>query len=286
MAQQPQPEADSTAVRTALWRALHVELDAPPHVIEDTVGLALVNPAAGWRDRGDMQPVATRAFRASIVGRARLVEDLVAAEAARDVAQYVLLGAGLDTFVQRRPELASRLRVFEVDRPGPQAWKQERLRALGYGIPDGLRFVGVDFERGASWREGLVAAGFARSEPAVVASTGVSMYLSREANQETLREVAKLAPGSVLALTFLQPLERAEPAARAGLEQSAQGARASGTPFISFFEPADLLELARAAGFRAVEHVSANAIATRYFAGRTDGLRPPENGEEFLIART
>jgi methyltransferase (TIGR00027 family) len=286
MAPQAQAEADPTAVRTALWRALHVELDAPPHVFEDTLGLALANPEAGWRDRGDMHPEGTRPFRASIVGRARLVEDLVAAEAARGVGQYVLLGAGLDTFAERRPELASKLRVFEVDRPGPGAWKQQRLRELGYGVPAWLRFVPVDFEGGASWREGLEAAGFARSEPAIVASTGVSMYLTREANQETLREAAKLAPGSVLALTFLQPLERAEPSARAGLERSAAGARASGTPFISFFEPAELAAMARSAGFREVEHVSAKAVAERYFAGRADGLRPPERGEEFLLART
>jgi len=286
MANRTEARADDTAVRTALWRALHVELDAPPHVLDDTLGLKLAAPPRDWRERGDMHPEGTRSFRASIVGRARLIEDLVATEAARGIAQYVVLGAGLDTFAQRRAELASHLHVFEVDRPGPQAWKQERLRELGYGSPAWLRFVPVDFESGESWLHGLVSAGFALDEPAVVAATGVSMYLSREANQALLREVAKLASRSTLALTFLEPLERAASVARPAMERAARGARANGTPFVSFFEPADVLQMARDAGFREVEHVSADAIAERYFVGRNDGLRPPSNGEEFLIART
>lgn len=286
MADRTEPRADETAVRTALWRALHVELDPAPHVLDDTLGLELAAPPRDWRQRGDMHPEATRSFRASIVGRARLIEDLISAEAARGVAQYVLLGAGLDTFAQRRAELASRLDVFEVDRPGPQAWKEGRLRELGYGSPAWLHFVPVDFESGESWLHALVSAGFDLDKRAVVASTGVSMYLTREANQALLREVAKLAPGSTLALTFLQPLERADPVARSGMERAARGARANGTPFVSFFEPADLLQMARAAGFRDVEHVSANALTQRYFVGRNDGLRPPSGGEEFLIART
>ncbi|HEY2324469.1 MAG TPA: class I SAM-dependent methyltransferase, partial [Thermoanaerobaculia bacterium] len=114
---------DSTAVRVALWRALHVEIDPPPHVIEDVIGLQLAAPGEGWRSRPDMNPDWTRPFRASIVARARFIEDLVAEQSAHGVAQYLILGAGLDTFAQRNPELASRLRVFEVDRPEPQEWK-------------------------------------------------------------------------------------------------------------------------------------------------------------------
>ncbi|MGZ5966572.1 MAG: class I SAM-dependent methyltransferase [Polyangiales bacterium] len=277
-------QADQTAVRTALWRALHVQIDPPPHVFEDEIGLRLAAPDESWRRRPDMDPVGTRPFRASIVARARFIEDLVAEEAGRGVDQYVLLGAGLDTFAQRRPELASRLRVFEVDRPGPQEWKRQRLVELGFGLPDWLRFVPVDFEAGASWSERLVAEGFAAHRPAVVASAGVSMYLTREANVETLRQAARLASGSTFVTTFLLPFELTDAEARQGLEQSAKGARASGTPFISFFEPGDLVTLAREAGFREVRHVSASALGQRYFSDRTDGLRPPNNGEEILVA--
>lgn len=275
---------DSTAARVALWRALHVEIDPPPHVLEDEIGLKLLAPDQDWRRRGDMDPKFTRPFRAAIVARARFIEDLVIEHTARGLSQLVILGAGLDSFAQRRPEVASRIRVFEIDRPGPQMWKRQRLIELGFGIPDWLRFVPVDFEAGGSWRDGLVSAGFDNSEPTIVASTGVSMYLTKDANAATLCQVAALAPGSTLAMTFLLPLERADPAVRPGLELAEKGARASGTPFVSFFTVPEMLALARAAGFGEARHVSAEDLTGRYFAGRTDGLRPPNNAEELLVA--
>jgi methyltransferase (TIGR00027 family) len=277
---------DSTAVRVALWRAMHVQVDPPPHVLEDEIGLKLAAPDDGWRRRPDMDPHATSYFRASILARARLIEDLVVEQAVGGVSQYVILGAGLDTFAQRRTEIASGLRIFEVDRPDPQAWKRQRLIELGFGIPAWLRLVPVDFEAGASWWEQLVSAGFDADQPAIVASTGVSMYLTRDANAATLRQVAALAPGSTLVLSFMLPLELADPEVRPTLQRAVQGARASGTPFISFLTPTEMLALAREAGCREVQHVSAAALGERYFAGRTDCLRPPTNAEELLIATT
>jgi methyltransferase (TIGR00027 family) len=275
---------DSTAARVAMWRALHVEIDPLPHVLEDEVGLKLLAPSKTWRQRGDMNPRFTRSSRASIVARARFIEDLVVDQAERGVGQYVILGAGLDTFAQRRPEIASRLKVFEIDRPGPLAWKRQRLIELGFGIPDWLRFVPVDFEVHGSWRDGLVAAGFDDSKPAVLASTGVSMYLTKEANAATLRQVASLAPDSTLAMTFMLPIELADPEARYGLQAAAKGARARGTPFISFFTPVEIVSLAREAGFKDARHVSADDLTQRYFSDRADGLRPAANAEELLIA--
>ncbi len=277
---------DSTAVRVALWRALHVQVDPPPHVFEDEIGLRLAAPDEGWRRRPDMEPRFTSRFRASIVARARFIEDWVVEQAGRGVGQYVILGAGLDTFAQRKPEIASRLLVFEVDRPGPQAWKRQRLIEIGFGIPQWLRFVPVEFEAGDDWRQRLAAAGFDAGKPAVVACAGVSMYLTRDAIAATLRQVAALASGSTVAMTFLLPLDLADPEDRPGLELAEKGARASGTPFISFFTPAEMLALAREAGFKEVRHVSAAALARRYFAGRIDGLRPPNNAEELLVAAT
>jgi methyltransferase (TIGR00027 family) len=279
------PGPDSTAARVALWRALHVQLDPPPHVLEDEVGLRLLAPGDGWRRRPDMDPLGTRRSRASIVARARFIEDLVAEQAGRGVRQYVILGAGLDTFAQRRPELASRLRVFEVDRPGPQTWKRERLIDLGFGIPEWLRLVPADFETGESWWEQLETAGFDADRRAVVASTGVIMYLSRDATAATLRRVAELAPGSTLAATFMLPLSLVEPEERPAREATERFARAAGTPFISFFTPPEMLALARAAGFREARHVSAAALTERYFDGRPDGLRP-SSSEELLVATT
>lgn len=280
------PGADATAVRVALWRAIHVQVDAPPHVLEDEIGLQLAAPDEGWRQRPDMDPGATRTFRASIVARARFIEDLVVQQAGHGVDQYVILGAGLDTFAQRRPQTASGLRVFEIDRPGPQAWKRQRLIDLGFGTPEWLRFVPVDFEVAGSWRQELVAAGFDPARPAVVSSTGVSMYLTRDANVATLTDVAAFAEGSTLAMTFLLPLELASAEVRPGFERAAQGARASGTPFISFFTPSEMLKLAHEAGFRQSQHVSAATLTQRYFSDRTDGLHPPDHAEELLVAMT
>ncbi|WP_443089150.1 class I SAM-dependent methyltransferase [Xylophilus sp.] len=280
----PGAAADGTAARVALWRALHVEIDAAPHVLEDTLGLRLLAPQAGWRRQGDMHPLRTRRSRASVVARARFVEDEVTeAQNRRGVVQYVILGAGLDTFAQRKPDMASRLRVFELDRPQHQAWKRRRLIEEGLGIPSWLHFVPVDFDAGDSWREGLAAAGFDGGRPAVIASTGVSMYLTREAIAATLAEAASLAQGTTLIMSFMLPPALAAPSERAGLRQAEKGARARGTPFVSLLAPAQALALATEAGFKKARCVGPQELYQRYFADRTDDLRP-SSAEELLVA--
>ncbi len=278
------PGPNNTAVRVALWRALHLLEDAEPHVLEDPLGLKLVAPEEGWRARPDMGPF-TRPFRASILARARFVEDLVEEELARGVTQYVLLGAGLDTFALRRPQLRGRLAIFEVDEPGTQAWKRQRLDELGLGSPPSLHWVPVDFEGGQPWLKRLAESGFDSTRPAVVASTGVSMYLTKEAVAATLRSAASLAKGSTFVMSFMLPIDLAEPELRPGIEAAARGARANGTPWLSFFTPEELLALAAECGLTGLSHVSADALSRRYFSGRTDGLRLPSNSEELLVAR-
>jgi methyltransferase (TIGR00027 family) len=277
-------QPDSTAVRTALWRALHLEVDAPPHVLEDRIGLQLAAPDPDWRQRPDMNEYATPGVRASIVARARFVEDLVAEQADHGVDQYVLLGAGLDTFAQRRPEVASCITVFEIDQPGPQEWKRQRLVELGFGIPEWLRLVPIDFET-TSWWDGLMDNGFDANKPAVVASLGVSMYLTREATAAILHQSATLAPGSTLAMTFLRPVELVEPEEQAMHRATDAAARASGTPFISYYTPDEILAMARDAGFSTARTVTALEHTQHYFAGRPDGLRPFTT-EELLLATT
>ncbi|HEY9370315.1 class I SAM-dependent methyltransferase [Streptomyces sp.] len=276
---------NNTAVRCALWRAMHVRVDASPHVLEDEIGLRLVAPDDDWHRRPDMDPHFTSGFRAAMVARGRFIEDLVAEQADRGVDQYVILGAGLDTFAQRRPEFAARLRVFEIDEPATQAWKRRRLEELGYDVPDWLHLVPVDFEASESWLEQLAAAGFDARRPATIVSTGVSMYLTKDTTAATLRQVAGLAPGTTFAMTFLLPNELVDEADRPGLRASEAGARASGTPFVSFYTPAEMLELAHEAGFKQAQHVSGASHADRYFAGRPDGLRP-SSGEDVLLVTT
>ncbi|QUQ70047.1 class I SAM-dependent methyltransferase [Kutzneria sp. CA-103260] len=267
---------DSTALRVALWRAMHVDVDQAPHVFVDRIGLELVDPDDGWRHRPDMDPQATAGFRGSIIGRARFVEDLVAGHPAD---QYVILGAGLDTFAQRRP---GKRQVFEIDQPATQAWKRQRLLDTGHPLPI---LVPVDFEAGDDWLQQLVASGFDPSKPAVVASTGVSMYLTKEATAATLAKVATLAPGSTLVMTYLLEADLIDEQDQPGRAMSFNGARSSNTPFVSFYRPTEMLAMARDAGFAEVENVSGPQLVDRYFAGRTDGFRP-STGEDILVATT
>ncbi len=274
----------STAVRTALWRALHVELDAQPPVHADVIGLRLLEPPPGWRQRPDMDPEQTRGFRAAIVGRARAVEDEVAAAAASGVGQYVQLGAGLDTYAQRHPDAGPRLRIFEIDTPALVAWKRARLTELGLPPPSWLRLVGADLARGSRWWDAIVAEGWDPGRPTILAAIGLSMYLPRPAIDAILRQGAQLSPGSILLLSFLLPLERIDAADQPTMRMVMERAAASGTPFVSLLDAETVREAAMNAGFKACAVLDAAAVIARYFSGRADGLRPA-SGEAMLIAR-
>jgi methyltransferase (TIGR00027 family) len=260
---------------------MHVAADAPPHVFEDRFGLKLLAPGPRWRARPDMKQRAMSRLRASIVARARFIEDLVIEQARLGVGQYVILGAGLDTFAQRRPRVAERLMLFEIDRPDTQSWKRRRLADLGIGVAPWLKFVGVDFEGGESWWERLLQAGFDPGRPTVVASAGVSMYLARGTNAETLRRLGGLAAGSTLAMTFHVPIGLVDP----GERPFRRSLEKPGSPFINSYRPAEMLALIREAGFRAARHVSAAELHQLYFAGRPDGLRP-SSIEDLVVAIT
>lgn len=275
-------EPDNTAVRTALWRALHVQEDAKPYVFEDEVGLSLVAPDDDWQQRPDMK--FTKRLRASIVARARFIEDLILEQSKDGVSQYVILGAGLDTFAQRRSDTASKLQIYEIDQPDTLEWKQRRLTELGFGVPDYLHFVRVDFEASSWWKQ-LLKAGFDDREPAVVACTGVSLYLTKEAINSTLKQIATLASGSKLAMTFYLPMELLDEEDKPMQEIAEKGARAAGTPFVSFFAPQEILALASEAGFKEARTVSTKDLEQLYFADRTDDLLPA-SGEVFLLATT
>jgi methyltransferase (TIGR00027 family) len=273
---------EHTAVRVALWRALHVQLDPPPLIFNDEIGLKLIDEK-DWRSRPDMDPGFSKSMRASIVGRARFIENLIEEQIKQGVAQYIILGAGLDTFAQRRPEIASRLQIFEVDQPGPQAWKKKRLQEIGFGIPNWLHFVPVDFESGQSWWEQLINSGFETQKTTLVVSTGVSMYLTKETNRATFQQIAKLAPGSTFATTFMLDLNLLEPNEKSIMEFVIKKASESGTPFLSLFTPPEILAMAQEVGFKKSKYVSGEDLYQRYFSHRSDGLRAG-NAEAFLVS--
>jgi methyltransferase (TIGR00027 family) len=275
-------EPDNTAVRTALWRALHVIADAKPHIVEDEIGLKLIAPPAGWQERPDMK--FTRRLRASIVARARFVEDLVIDERKKGIDQYAILGAGLDSFAERRTETASKLQIYEIDHQDTLAWKKQRLTELGFGIPANLHFVPVDFESSSWWHE-LLKAGFDSGKPAVVASTGLTIYLNKSTILSTLKRIALLPTGSKLAMTFYLPMDLLDEEDRPLMEMSTKGAREAGTPFVSFFSPEEILDFAHGAGFKEAKTISTKDMEQLYFRYRTDNLLP-SSGEVFLVGTT
>lgn len=275
-------QPDNTAVRTALWRALHVQVDANPHIIEDEIGLKLIAPDYDWKERPDMK--FTKRLRASMVARARFIEDLITEQSELGISQYVILGAGLDTFAQRRPEIASKLQIYEIDQPDTLTWKQQRLIEVGLDIPNYLHFVPVNFET-SSWWEELLKAGCNKNKPAVVVCTGVTLYLTKDAIISTLHQIATFASGSKLAMTFYLPLELIDEEDKPMQEIAEKGARAAGTPFISFFSLDEIVALARETGFKEEKVISAKDLEQRYFTNRADHLLPA-SGEVFLLATT
>ena len=277
-------EPDNTAVRTALWRALHLQVDAEPYVFEDATGLKLIAPEAGWQQRPDMHPEFTKRLRASMVARARFIEDMAVEESKKGIRQYVILGAGLDTFAQRKPDIASGFQIYEIDQPGTQSWKQKRLIELEFGTPKWLHFVSVNFETSSWWTE-LLKAGFDVNEPSLFACTGVTLYLTKEAIVSTLQKIGTIASGSKLVMSFYLPMELLDEEDKPLQEIAEKGAREAGTPFVSFFTPAEILALANEAGFKESKIISTKELEHLYFAERTDGLLPA-SGEVFLVATT
>jgi methyltransferase (TIGR00027 family) len=266
-------QASKTALRVALRRAAHQVHDAGPLVFEDPLavrilGLEYVEEIKRTPD-GGKRPFSA-GLRAFMVGRARLAEDTLAAGVRElGVRQYLVLGAGLDTFACRN-ELEG-VRVFEVDHPATQAWKLEMLRAAGIAVPGSAAFVAVDFERD-SLRAKLKAAGFDDGLPTVTAWLGVVPYLTLEAFQATVRLMGTLPEGSRLVFDYSQPREVLPFVEQMMLDSlSARVARA-GEPFQLFFTPEGLAAELERWGMRVVEDLDSAAMTARYFAGRTDGL--------------
>jgi methyltransferase (TIGR00027 family) len=212
--------------------------------------------------------------RVAMVTRARYTEDRLLQRSNAGVEQYVILGAGLDTFGYRRPDVLGALRVFEVDHPLAQAWKRERLRAAGINEPAGVRFVPVDFER-ESLQEGLARTEFRWDAPAFVSWLGVTQYLTLTAIQSTLDVLGSFALGSEIVVTYVVPDELRDDIDRALADVSAPLAAARGAPWLTFFRPAEFETLVRRSGFTSVEHFGPDeATAQPYFHNRTDRLRP------------
>lgn len=260
-----------SALIVATQRAAHQLLDRPL-VLDDPVALTVLGAAdaQALRDNLDKyrQPM-TVGMRSTVVVRSRLADDVWTDAIERGIRQYVVLGAGLDTSAYRRPDAPGR--VFEVDLPATQAWKQARLREAGMPVPPSLQFVPVDFER-VGLGEGLARAGFDADAPALFSWLGVTMYLDEAAVIETLRFIAGCAKGSEVLLEYVVPLPSLPPIMRIAMEQMLARFAERGEPWKSFFEPAELTERLAALGFSHSNTWTPDALNRRYLSNRADGL--------------
>jgi methyltransferase (TIGR00027 family) len=258
-------------VLTAAARALHRE-EPPPWILDDPLALTLAGEQGlEIRERllAELPRPSLLAFCRWVCVRARFTEDIVEQAVAGGVRQYVILGAGLDTFSYRRHDLLGRLKVFEVDHPATQAWKRLRLGELHIGPPTNLVFAPVDFER-ETMRQGLEAAGFDFETPAVFSWIGVTMYLTLEAIKATLATIAGCPAGTRIVLTYNQPqaaLQGMGAQVEAVLVRIAAG---MGEPFVSLFHPAEMERLLRDQHFDEIVHFGPDEALATYFKGRED----------------
>jgi methyltransferase (TIGR00027 family) len=277
-------KASATAAAVAVARGAHRSCDQPPWVLDDPFALQLAGPR--WAEiqsasAAAFPETALRQSRASVVARSRYAEDRLVSGGYR---QYVILGAGLDSFAWRRPDLIGWLRLFEVDHPASQAWKRDRITELDLPVRDGHIFAPVDFET-EPLRDGLTQAGLDWSQPAFFSWLGVMIYLTPEAITATLNTVSGCGTGSEIVLSYDAPDAFLDDTAREMVKIEARQVAATGEPYTTRMSPAEAETLIENAGLEVVEHLAPQTLYDRYLAERSDGLRP-STAERLIAART
>jgi methyltransferase (TIGR00027 family) len=268
-AAEPQRSASRTALGVAMTRAFHQLLDGEPKILDDPVAAVLFGDELRRLIAGQAgQPAdpALVGLRAHVVLRSRFTEDRLAEAVKRGVRQYVILGAGFDSFAFRQPDWAGDLRIFEVDHPATQAEKRRRLAQAGLSPPSNHEFVAIDFES-TSLREGLRGSGLDFGQPTFFSCLGVMIYLTREAVDAIFALVAGFPVGSEIAFTY-STKDRA-------FSRLAERVSAMGEPFQTHFDPVQLDRDLRALGYSRIAFLSLDEADRLYFQGRDDGLRPP-----------
>lgn len=261
--------ASGTAHGVAVMRAAHLVIDGKPPVLNDTVAARLLGGDIEAQIRahaGELQTPAALGLRSHVVLRSRFAEDTLMDAVAEGVEQYVLLGAGLDTFAYRQPEWAHGLAVIEVDHPGTQAAKRAALAAAGIQIPPNVRYADIDFEH-ETLAHGLARCGVQTAKRTFFSWLGVTMYLTREAIEATLRTVLSFPKGSGIVLTYAHT--------DAAASRLAGGSASAGEPWLSYFTPDELGAMLESLGFSGIRFLSREEAEQRYYANRTDGFAAP-----------
>lgn len=269
----------STAQRVAIRRAAHQLLDRPL-VFEDPLAIAIAGPQTAENHETPFG----RSIRAFLVARSRFAEDRLRQSLHLGTQQYVILGAGLDTFAYRNPFDPSALRVFEVDHPATQAWKHLRLAEAGISVPSSVTYAPVDFEN-QTLADGLQQAGFDSRKISFFSWLGVVPYLTREAVMSSLKFIASQPAASAVAFDYGVPRSSLTWQQRLVFDALAERVAAAGEPFQTFFEPDELAAELRRIGFSQLEDWSSGEINANYFAGRADGLGMSGGMVHFICAR-
>jgi methyltransferase (TIGR00027 family) len=257
-----------TATLAAVGRAIHSQSDRP--LVADHLALGLAGEAGSklLAQLTSQLPEASRqSFGLAFAIRTRFVEDAVAMAIEEGIGQYVILGAGLDSFAYRRPDLTGRLKVFELDRAASQSWKRRRLEEMGVAIPAAVSFVALDVETDDP-RDRLAAAGFDVSAPAIVSAIALTQYLAQPAIKKVLELVGSLAAGSRLVITYVVPATELTEQASAGLAWTMSQAAERGEPFLSLFRADDFDALLLRSGFSRVDETGPDELVELYLADR------------------
>jgi methyltransferase (TIGR00027 family) len=266
-------QASQTALLVAYMRAAHQIIDTGPRVLDDPFALRLLGPNAEARIR-EMTAVHLspegKALRKHVLLRSRFAEDRLRLAVARGIRQYILIGAGFDTFALRQPDWARDIRIIEVDHPATQGVKKSHIAHAGIAIPANLSFVGIDFER-ETLEDGFARAGVDRANPAFFSWLGVSMYLTETAIDATLGCLGGFPKGGEAVVTFLQkPEENA-----AGYDNLADRVKSMGEPFISYFTQQEFENKLLNSGFSEVS-VLTPEMSARYVDEHTSSLQNPK----------
>jgi methyltransferase (TIGR00027 family) len=264
-----------TAFGVARRRAAHQLIDQPPLVLDDPVAVPILGPDAAAEIKANLQKYDSlpgRGLRAFMAARSRYAEDQLHQAIIRGVRQYVILGAGLDTFPYRNPYPPEQLKIFEVDHPATQQWKLELLARANINIPSELTFAPVNFEQ-QTLATGLTQTSFDFQHPAFFSWLGVTPYLTLEAFRATIRTIGNMPSGS--GVTFEYALSRSllKEHEKLGFDRLAMRVEAAGEPFQLFFSPEQMKAELATAGFYQVEELTSDRINDRYFQDRSDGLR-------------
>lgn len=261
----------ATALRVAFRRAAHQVLDRPL-IFQDELAIKILGPEAIQRVTEEVdqhQSPIPRALRAFVSARSRYAEDKLAHALSIGVKQYVLLGAGLDTFAYRNPY--PDLHVFEVDHPATQGWKKELLAGAKIPIPQSLSFAPVDFEKDDLAYQ-LIAAGFRVEQPAFFGWLGVTPYLTLGAFRTTLKFLGSLPILTGVAFDYGLSPHLLNERQQLAFEALSKRVASAGEPFQLFFSPSEMQDELQRAGFNEVEDLDAEAIRNRYFLNRSDGF--------------